>query len=295
MIFIHYKMKKTVAYILLLFSFSVIGYAQGVERPALYGIAKMTYRISDFDLAKRYYGDFLGFSKAFSYSGDNGMVDSYKVNDRQFLEFVEDKDAPSKQRLVSISFETDDAQKMQEYLLSKGVVLDKRLYTDGAGNKVLLTHDPSGVPVEFIQYMPESKHVKSRNKYLSSKRISTRIHHAGLYSQQMSENPEFYTQVLGFQLVLRIPESQSEKSQLLYFRIPESTEMIEHYPSPDVNFNHPCFVTMDMQETSSVLRERKKAEVLPAPVMGKGKRWILNIWNEDGTKVEFTEPYVSIF
>ena len=223
------------------------------------------------------------------------MIDSYKVNDRQFLEFVEDKEAPDKKRLVSISFETEDAQKMQEYLLAKGVKLDKKVYTDGAGNKVLLTHDPSGIPVEFIQYMPESKHVKSQNKFLSPQRISTRIHHAGLYSLQMSENPEFYTRILGFQLILRIPANREEDPKLLYFRIPESTEMIEYYPSPDENFNHPCFVTMDMQETYSILRSRKKTEALPPPGMGMGKRWLLNIWNQDGTKVEFTEPYISIF
>ena len=288
-------MKKTITYILFLLMLSVAGRAQDVERPALYGIAKMTYRISSFDLAKRYYGDFLGFSKAFSYSGEEGMIDSYKVNDRQFLEFVEDKEAPDKKRLVSISFETEDAQKMQEYLLAKGVKLDKKVYTDGAGNKVLLTHDPSGIPVEFIQYMPESKHVKSQNKFLSLQRISTRIHHAGLYSLQMSENPEFYTRILGFQLILRIPANREEDPKLLYFRIPESTEMIEYYPSPDENFNHPCFVTMDMQETYSILRSRKKTEALPPPGMGMGKRWLLNIWNQDGTKVEFTEPYISIF
>ena len=211
------------------------------------------------------------------------------------MEFVEDKNASLKKRLVSVSFETENAQKMQEYLLSKGVALDRDVYIDGAGNKVLLTHDPSGIPIEFIQYMPGSKHVKSMGRFLSSERIATRIHHVGLYSKQMLENPEFYTQILGFQLILRIPEDRNVEPKLLYFRIPESAEMIEHYPSPDENFNHPCFVTMDMQETYSILRTRKKTEVLPPPGMGMGKRWLLNIWNQDGTKVEFTEPYMSIF
>ena len=112
-------MKKVIIFILFLFFFSVLSHAQNVERPALYGIAKMTYRISNFDLAQSYYGEFLGFSKAFSYSGKEGTIDSYKINNRQFLEFVEDKNAPLKKRLVSVSFETENAQKMQEYLLSK--------------------------------------------------------------------------------------------------------------------------------------------------------------------------------
>ena len=212
-------MKKVITFILFLFFFSVLSHAQNVERPALYGIAKMTYRISNFDLAQSYYGEFLGFSKAFSYSGKEGTIDSYKINNRQFLEFVEDKNASLKKRLVSVSFETENAQKMQEYLLSKGVALDRDVYIDGAGNKVLLTHDPSGIPIEFIQYMPGSKHVKSMGRFLSSERIATRIHHVGLYSKQMLENPEFYTQILGFQLILRIPEDRNVEPKLLYFRI----------------------------------------------------------------------------
>jgi hypothetical protein len=78
------------------------------ERPAIWGIAKMTYKVSSFDLARNYYGKFLGFDEAFSYSSGLGKVISFKVNDRQFLEFIEDNDAKNKPRLVSVSFETEN-------------------------------------------------------------------------------------------------------------------------------------------------------------------------------------------
>ncbi len=269
--------------------------AQEVQRPSLYGIAKMTYRISSFELAKRYYGDFLGFSRAFSYPSGLGKVESYKVNDRQYIEFVEDKEAASKNRIISVSFETDNVSQMKDYLLSKGILLVKDLYTDGAGNRVLLINDPAGVPIEFIQYTSNSLHVKSKGKHLSSKRISTRIHHVGLYSKALEDEPFFYTRILEFKRVFRFPADEKEAPRILYFRIPESAEMIEHYPTTDINFTHPCFVTMDIQETFSTLRERKKDEALPPPSIGMGKRWLLNLWTADGTKVEFTEPYVSVF
>lgn len=57
--------------------------------PRIGGIAKVTYLISDYNLAKSYYGDFLGFDFAFAYDSPQGKVVSYKVNDRQFLEFIE--------------------------------------------------------------------------------------------------------------------------------------------------------------------------------------------------------------
>lgn len=269
--------------------------AQKVQRPALYGIAKMTYRISSFELAQRYFGEFLGFDKAFTYSSENGEIETYKVNDRQFIEFVEDENAPVKNRVVSVSFETDDVSQMRDYLRSKNIPIIKDVYIDGAGNRVLLVRDPADVPIEIIEYTSSSLHMKSKGKFLSSNRISTRIHHAGLYSDTLEDESVFYTQVLGFEQVFRFPVDKKETPRILYFRLPESAEMIEHYPTQDANFTHPCFVTMDIQETISVLRERKKDEVLPPPSIGMGKRWLLNIWTRDGMKVEFTEPYISVF
>lgn len=265
------------------------------EKPLLYGVAKMTFLVSSFDLAKEYYGDFLGFEKAFSYPSDFGIIASYKINDRQFIEFVEDKEAAHKDRLFSVSFETDNVKKMEEYLLSKNISVVKKVHIDGAGNKVLLVYDPSGVPVEFIEYGSQSLHRQSKGKHLSPNRIATRIHHVGLYSKELEDQPTFYTQILGFEKVLRVPQNLQEKPRILYFRIPGSSEMVEHYPTIDRNFNHPCFVTMDIQETLSILRERKKTETLGAPSLGLGKRWLLNLTNRDGTKVEFTEPYISTF
>lgn len=269
--------------------------AENPFRPPILGIAKMTFLVSDFELARNYYGQFFGFEEAFSYLSDSSMVLSFKVNDRQFLEFIEDKEAPLKERLSSVSFETDDVQKMENYLFSKNIIIAKTVYVDGAGNKVLLVHDPSGVPVEFVEYGKQSLHTLSKGKYLSCRRIATRIHHVGLYSDKMEDEPVFYTQILGCKRVLRVPEDSGEEPLILYFRLPESAEMIEHYPTTDRNFNHPCFVTMDIQETLSILRERKKMEILSTPSVGLGKRWLLNLTNKDGTKVEFTEPYTSVF
>jgi hypothetical protein len=46
-----------------------------------------------------------------------------------------------------------------------------------------------------------------------------------------------------------------------------------------------------MQETIYTLKERRINETLGKPGIGKGKRWILNLRNADGTRVEFTEAH----
>ena len=61
---------------------------QESARPPLWGIAKITMRTADFGLVRDYYGRILGFSQAFSYQDGTEKVLSFKVSDRQFLEFI---------------------------------------------------------------------------------------------------------------------------------------------------------------------------------------------------------------
>ena len=129
-----------------------MGTAQKTERPLVWGIAKMTFFVSDFQVARDYYGDFLGFEEVFSYRSELGEIISFKVNDRQYLEFKEEKCSKEKPRLVSVSLETDDVKQMREYLEEKEVEVSANVTEDGAGNEVIIVHDPHGVPVEFIQF-----------------------------------------------------------------------------------------------------------------------------------------------
>ncbi len=285
---------KVLRLVLLLFVFSQFSInleAQEISRPPIWGIAKMTFLVSDFEVARNYYGRFLGFAEAFSYSSPLGKTISFKVNDRQFLEFIEDVDAKNKARLVSVSFETENVEQMRKYLQAKGVEVPSALNIDGAGNEVILVNDNSGVPVEFIRFTPKSVHLKSKGKALSANRISKRIHHVGLYSKQVVDDNPFYVGILGCKEIWRYPESRKEKVQMNYLQFPDCVENIEHYPTTDINFNHPCFVVDDMQETIYTLKERMVDERLGKPIVGKGKRWLLNMVNNDGTKVEFTETH----
>ncbi len=278
-------------FFLMIFSGTLFPQTQNPARPPVWGIAKMTFLVSDFQVARDYYGKFLGFDEAFSYPSDLGKIISFKVNDRQFLEFIEDKDAKNKARLVSVSFETEDVEQMRQYLKSKNVAVPDKTLMDGAGNEVILVHDQFGVPIEFIDMKPKSLHRKSEGKFLSDRRIAKRIHHAGLYSTEVLDDDPFYVGILGFKELWRYPEDHGEKVKMNYLHIPDCVENIEHYPADDVNFNHPCFLVDDMQETIYTLKQRKGNNQLGKPIVAKGKRWLLNLTNEDGTKVEFTEAH----
>lgn len=265
--------------------------SQTVERPAVWGIAKMTFLVSDFQLARDYYGKFLGFDEALSYQSDLGLVISFKVNDRQFLEFVEDSRAKEKKRLVSVSFETENVEQMHQFILSKIQSVIPKPKIDGAGNEVFHITDPSGNIIELIDFKENGLHRKTKGKFLSENRISKRIHHVGLYAEKIADNDPFYTGIFGLRELVRFPEDKSVSPIILYLGFPESVENIEHYSPNDHNVSHPCFLVDDMQETIYTLKERKVNEKIGKPGVGRGKRWIMNMYNSDNTRVEFTEAF----
>lgn len=291
-VLLSFSCKKNGILAFLLFLFVHIQ-AQDIRPPRLGGIVKVTYLVSDYGLAQSYYGDFLGFDKAFSYDSPRGKVVSYKVNDRQFLEFIEDKQARLKDRFLGVTFETANAEEMRCFLRDKGIEVPHEITVDGAGNKIFEVKDPAGVPIQFMEWGNNSLHRASKGKFLSDRRISKRIHHVGLYSEKMEDNPHFYTDVLGFKLFLRVPENRQQSPEIIYFQIPGTAEFVEHYPTDTRDFSHPCFVAEDMQEVMNTLHERRKTETLGDPMVGKGRRWLLNLATADGTRVEFTEMFLA--
>ena len=264
--------------------------AQETKRPAVWGIAKMTFLVSDMEMAREYYGRFLGFDEAFSYPSPSGTVVSFKINDRQFLEFIVDKQAKEKKRLVSVSLETESVRDMLLYLQSQGVKVSPCI-TDGAGNEVIVTQDAAGNNVEFIDLKADGMHRKSKGKFLSENRISKRMHHAGLYAEKIDEQDPFWVKILKCKEIVRYPLDKTQPGVIQYLGLGDCTENIEHYSPCDENFSHPCFLVEDMQETIYTLKERRNGQTVNRPSIGKTKRWLLNLQTPDKTRVEFTEAY----
>ena len=214
--------------------------AQETQRPAVWGIAKMTFLVSDMEMAREYYGRFLGFDEAFSYPSPSGTVVSFKINDRQFLEFIVDKRAKEKKRLVSVSLETESVRDMLLYLQAQGVKVSPCI-TDGAGNEVIVTQDAAGNNVEFIDLKADGMHRKSKGKFLSENRISKRMHHAGLYAEKIDEQDPFWVKILKCKEIVRYPLDKTQPGVIQYLDLGDCTENIEHYSPCDENFRHLFF------------------------------------------------------
>jgi len=267
------------------------GKTQDIQRPPIWGVAKMTFLVSDFQVARDYYGKFLGFNEAFSYHSEKGEIISFKLNDRQFLEFIEDKDAKEKNRLVSVSFDCHNPGQMEAYLRSKNIPIIRETGDDHAGNEVMSIQSTEFYFIEFGHFKQEGLHKRSLGQFLGENRIAYRLHHAGLYISDVNKTNQLYHKILGFSEMWCFKENNDAIPNYIYMRMRDCVENIEYVVNGDSNSSHPCFRVDDMQETIYTLKERSNGNSLARPGIGKGKRWLLNLKNTDGTKVEFTESY----
>lgn len=277
-------MKRIVSIaIALLLGFSL--YAQDI--PEILGLSGLTFKVSSFEMARDYYGKLLGFDEAFRYKSDAGMVRAFKVNDRQFIQLVEDPGVTPGTGLVKVSILVSSAVQMHDFLVAKGWKVSD-VVTDGAGEKAFGCRDADGNPVEFIEYRPKGKHLKCAGKKLSARRLSDHILHAGLPAPGVNSSDPFWIGVLGCREIIR--EDRGGRS-IHYLRLGSSLETIEHYSPCRSDFSHPCFQTMDMQATRDLLRSRGGTAQLGEPGIGLTRRWIYNALNPDGVRVEFSEPF----
>lgn len=286
-------LKTAVCTLAILFTFlqSAIPQDPGPKRPKIWGIAKMTFYINSFEDARDYYSRFLGYEEAFTYSSDMGEILSFKINDRQFLEFIESSDPQKKGEIVSVSFDCEKPQEMENYLISRSVDIKNSYGVDGAGNEIVRIQSSEYYLLEFISYMPEGKHKQTKGELMPASRISNRLHHAGLFVSDIEKADALYKEILGFKEMWRFKEDNSTMPNYIYLLPPNCVENIEYLYNEDRRSSHPSFMVEDMQEMLYTLKERTDGESLPNPMIGKGKRWLFNIRNSDGARIEFTEPY----
>ena len=95
---------------------------EAMTRPRILGVAHMAIYVKDLAKTRQFYEDFLGFGEPFTLPKKDGgvRIAFVKINDRQYLEIFNEADRGEGQ-LNHISFYTDNADRMRNYLAAKGV------------------------------------------------------------------------------------------------------------------------------------------------------------------------------
>jgi catechol 2,3-dioxygenase-like lactoylglutathione lyase family enzyme len=273
-----------------------------VDRPPIVGIAHIAFQVGDLGKAHQFYCDLLGYEPAFRLYQEDGSTRLvyFKINDRQYIEILPGLPPGQDERLAHIALETTNLEGLRTYLSQKGVQVPDKLNKGEDGNLNMSVKDPDGHHVEFVQYVPDSLHMKSKGSYLSSKRISDRMLHVGVTVADAVAADRFYKDVLGFSEIWR-GGANDNVTHWINMKLPESTDYVEYMLVTGKvdrqrlgTLHHLALQVPDMQKALETLRERPLGwdpVHVRQPQVGRNNRWQLNLYDPDGSRSELMEPF----
>jgi catechol 2,3-dioxygenase-like lactoylglutathione lyase family enzyme len=269
--------------------------ASSVSRPPILGIAHVALRVKNAEEARNFFGHVLGLDELPQGETSQGKMHYtyFKVSDDQYILVSPTLSSPTEDRLIHIAFRTADARGLRHYLASHGVPVPGKLRKDSEGDLSFSLQDPAGHAVEFIQYIPGSVESRNFGKFLSSKRVSMQIIHAGETVQDRATADQFYRGILGYR-VIWYGGMTDARTDWVDMEVPNGANWLEfmlnvHNPSPrllgvmnhfslGVKNVHPVFETVQA-------RGYKAGE----PKIGRDGKWQLNLYDPDLTRVEVME------
>lgn len=231
--------------------------------PRINGLRRATYRVSDMDRARAYWTGVLGFPEV---GGVNGEM-LFQVNERQFVGLVPGWDGTT-DRFVAFAFEASD---------SCGTTLDADQHV----------------------YHCETK--QQRMPLKPANRISQWMPHIGITVADEAKAMAFYRDQHRFREIWRGGRDDQTINWINMALPGDSGDYIEFMLIRDRpplaqlgTLHHICLHTDDIQKTWADLKRRGiPGEERHRPRIGRNKRWLLNTWDPDGTRVEFMEPRLA--
>jgi lactoylglutathione lyase len=249
------------------------------------------------DMAKtcQFYEDFLGYRELFTIARTH--ITYIRINDQQGLEIYDAPDRGEGQ-LNHIAFYTDNADKMREYLISKGVQVPE-VGTGSVGNKTFKFSDPDGHIVEMVESQPDSLTSRETGKSMPATRISTHMMHLGVLVGDLDKSVKFYNGILGFKefwrgnpspkvlswVDMRVSDGDDYLEFMLYDKLP--------VPGNRGGENHMSLMVPDAQKAVDELHKRAAGGLYDKEIaikIGVNRKRQVNLFDPDGTRVELMEP-----
>ncbi len=282
--------------------------ADAPRRPGITGVSHVALWVRDLGRSRAFYKEYLGFDEPYTLNDKAGgvLLTWIKVNDRQSIELFPASDNTPKDgdSLYHIALETDDAQGMLRYLVSRGVKgpggkpLPSTAKAGRIGNLNFFTEDPDGHIVEFTQYMPGGWTMQKAGQFMPPARIAQRISHAGIAVGNLEASLGFYAGVLGFTEFWR-GSSDGKTLSWVNLRVPDGRDYVELMlygakPGPQQLhiLNHVCLEVPDAAAAEGTLRTRILPEGCKSSTplrTGVNHKRQVNCYDPDGTRVEVME------
>jgi catechol 2,3-dioxygenase-like lactoylglutathione lyase family enzyme len=272
-----------------------------IARPRVLGVAHLAVFVSDLDKAREFYRDLLGFDEPFTLPKPDGSVEIafVKINDHQWIELF-NRPTAGEGQLNHIALYTDSADRMRDYLESRGVTVPQRVGKGRTGNKNFMIQDPDEHSVEIVEYQSDSWTGNDRGKHVPATRISERAMHVGILVGSLEASTTFYNGILGFEEFWRGSAANSETLSWVNMRVPDGTDYLEFMlyrdkPAPENrgSAHHICLVVPNAERAIAALDAKPARSRYTRPVSirtGINRKRQVNLFDPDGTRVELMEP-----
>ena len=256
------------------------------------GIAHIAFLTSDLARAARFYGGILGYGSA-SWQSDGKRRLVFSVNARQQIVIEAGLAEGQDDRLSHVAFQTSSLNTLREHLKRHAFSWSAigPAHADASGIRLI---DPDNHPVEFVEGNQRAPLTTS-----GAGAISTRILHVGLSVHDVAAADRFYKDALGFSEIWRGGAAEGITSWI-NMRVPGGTDYLEymlHSGAPNRqqlgSMHHVALLVPDIQQALEIVRTRWRDSdgTLRSPQIGRNNRWQLNLFDPDGTRTEFMEPF----
>jgi lactoylglutathione lyase len=261
------------------------------------GLAHVGFMVSDLERARSFYAGVLGYHDIYDLKDSAGKVAMafFKINDDQCIEISPGLPTNQIIRFTHVALSTSNIEKLHAMLQARGLQIGD-IQTGRDGNRNFGLKDPENHIVEFVQYMPGSMLSQTRGKYLQG-RISRHLYHTGITVAHEDIMLAFYRDKLGFVefwrggpagektawINLRTPGTRGDYVELMLY---SGTPTREQYGS----MHHICLEVPDIQAARKTALARHYSDPKIQPRVGRNRKWQLNLFDPDGTRVELMEP-----
>jgi catechol 2,3-dioxygenase-like lactoylglutathione lyase family enzyme len=260
------------------------------KRPRITDIDRVVIHTSNLKVAKDFYGAKLGLNE-----GGSGCRETkracFTINwaTRQHIELEPSKLCPRGNCLNEIVFETGDAKKLHKYLAAQGVKVGAISKARDLSLQFRL-QDPEDNQIAFVQFP-----FLAIDDLPPGVRVGPPFLHAGLIVHDRPAMEHFYKDILGFRPYWHGGRTD-ERDDWVSLQVPDGSDWVEFMLNVPDNAdkrtlgvaNHIALGVRDIQAAKAQLI-KNGLTLTEEPKIGRGGKWQLNVYDPDGTRIEFME------